>query len=99
MLKQYARYGLAVGPLLLLAGLIKYTLDSYWDTVTIVLLAVGGACILAAVVFNLRETRGILERRDTRYGSNTALQILIVVALLVMVNFVTKRPNNPPDTP
>lgn len=76
-----------------IAGIILHLVltTAYWIGS---LLVVGGAVLLILVaVFHFRQLMSLAKRRQTKLGLNTMLFSVIVVAILVLVNFLAARHN------
>jgi len=80
-----------LGPFLIVAGYIYYSVVSIWNLWVQVVLYTGIALTLVMLAFNLGRIKASFRRRATQYGTNTVVMTVIVVGILGMMNFVGKR--------
>jgi ABC-type uncharacterized transport system involved in gliding motility auxiliary subunit len=90
-MKPLASAAGVVGALLILGGLVAYTLapDQLWLTS----LLLGGAviCLIAFFVLHFETVRAFSARRSTRLGLNSILMVVLFIGILVILNFLTVR--------
>ncbi|MGH9775939.1 MAG: GldG family protein [Candidatus Acidiferrales bacterium] len=77
-----------IGLAMLAAGGIRYSVEEVLSTFTRVLLIAGPALIVVGVVFNYRDFLTYFRKRSARLGSNVAVLIVSVLAILVALNFI-----------
>ncbi|MDZ7262348.1 MAG: GldG family protein, partial [candidate division KSB1 bacterium] len=97
-MKKYVTIGGLVGLVLILAGLISYSINSVLNTLSTSLLIVGLALGIAFVVLKLEQIRSALSSRSVKFGSNVFLMSLIVLGILILINFITHQHNWRTDT-
>ena len=88
----------ALGLAALISGLLGYYLRSAWSPFEYVALAAGGACLLAFAVLNFREIAEALTQRGALQTGNAVLMALLVLAILVLVNFLAHKHSKRFDT-
>jgi len=89
--KQFIELGGVLGLALLIAGYIWYTSSEHMGLVSEILLIAGGVLVILWIVL---DYRGILEhfsKRSTKLGTNTAVLIAAVLAILVFLNYLGNR--------
>ena len=76
---------------LALAGLVAYTLapQMLWLVTLCEVLALG--CLIVFFVTHFETFKAFSVRRSTKLGLNSALMVLLVVAILIIVNFLSTR--------
>ena len=82
--------------LVLLALAVMATLRPAWwpeqlDRFRLVFFAAGVILVLASFLFRVRDLRGTLGHRSTRYGLNTAVMILLVLGVIGFVEALSYR--------
>src|SRR5678816_83211 len=82
--------------LVLLALAVMATLRPAWwpeqlDRFRLVFFAAGVILVLASFLFRVRDLRGTLGHRSTRYGVNTAVMILLVLGVIGFVEALSYR--------
>lgn len=87
-MKQY-KWLLTVGLILVCIGLIAYSITNVWDVRSLAVISVG----LILSIFSLikLDLKDLLRDRRLIYGSNMALVIILVVAILGLLNFFLAR--------
>ena len=90
-MKKYINYGGIAGIVLILAGLIYFSLNSILDTVATILLITGLALVIIYAVFNFNKIKLALSSRSAQFGTNAVIMIIIILGILSVVNFVTHR--------
>lgn len=93
MRKYFITYGLPVGVLLLLLALVTYSVNAFWDWKSLTMLGIGGALTISYFVIHFKQTIALLERRDTKYGTNALISVLAVLGIIVLVNFIVSKRN------
>lgn len=56
-----------------------------------ILVAVGVLCLIVSLALNVSETRTVLGRRGTRYGTGAAVMILLALGIVVFANALSSR--------
>lgn len=74
-----------------IAGLVAYTLspDKLWLATTCLGLAL--VCLVLFFILHFEAVKTFSMRRSTRLGANSMLMVLLVLAILVIVNFLAAR--------
>ncbi len=80
-----------LGTALLVAGIVRYSVQETLTRPTQWILIGGGVMLLAALAGNLREVLGYFRSRPGRLGTNTAVLALGVTVILGLVNFLGFR--------
>ncbi len=80
-----------LGGTLLLAGLLRYSIQEMLGTMTKVLLIAGGALFVIGMGVNFQSVLAFFSRRGTKLGTNTAVLTMGVLAILGLVNFLGMR--------
>jgi ABC-type uncharacterized transport system involved in gliding motility auxiliary subunit len=91
-LQRFAPTLAVVAALLLVAGLLAWLLGGPTQQFGLVrdLLLVGGAILLVAyILLRPGDIGALFGQRRVRYGTNAAIQVLALVAILVVVNYFT----------
>ncbi|MHB2147610.1 GldG family protein [Calditrichota bacterium LG25] len=90
-MKKFENISGLVGILALLAALIWYSINQVWQAYHWILLVVGVAG-LGYFIFNYyRNRQKKLSSRALKYGSNVTLQIIVVLAIVSMLAFISTR--------
>ena len=79
------------GMALLVAGLVRYSVQEMVTTPTRWILIAGGALLAAGAAGSAREIAGYFTSRSGKLGTNTAVLLLAVVAILAVLNFLGVR--------
>src|SRR5262249_7666099 len=87
---KYLRNIAGLGPFLIIAGYIYYSMTN-WNVWVQVILYAGIALTLFMLGLNFAQIKASFGRRSTQYGTNTVVMTVIVVGILGMINFVGKR--------
>ena len=90
-MKKYANYGGIAGIVLILAGLVYYSLNSIMDIFTAILLIAGLILVIAYVVLNFGSIKTALSSRSAQFGTNAIITIILIIGILSIINFVTTR--------
>jgi ABC-type uncharacterized transport system involved in gliding motility auxiliary subunit len=80
-----------VGLLLLVATVIRYSVNNVWDVWATVLGVLGAACAAAGLVANYKQIMMTLGKRSTKYFSNYVVSVALVLALVAGLNFLGQR--------
>ena len=76
------------GGAMVVAGYIRYTLQGEWLLMSKILLIAGGVFLLAGIALNFRGIVSFFSRRSSRLGTNTAVVVFAVFAILVLLNLL-----------
>jgi ABC-type uncharacterized transport system involved in gliding motility auxiliary subunit len=76
-----------VGPALAAAGYILYTREGEWKPHIIAIIAVGGALLLASIVFNYKLIIEFFRGRQGKLGANTAVMSVAVITIIGALNY------------
>jgi ABC-type uncharacterized transport system involved in gliding motility auxiliary subunit len=79
------------GGALLLAGLVRYSVQEMVTTPTKWILIAGGVLLAAGIAGNFRGVIGFFGSRTGKLGTNTAVLSLAVIGILAVVNFLGYR--------
>ena len=90
-MKNTIKLGGWLGLVLLLVGLVIYSLTSMMNWLVYVPLILGAALTIASIALNFKEIKKGLSSRSARFGSNAALMILVVFGILVVLNILASR--------
>jgi ABC-type uncharacterized transport system involved in gliding motility auxiliary subunit len=91
LLQQYSRTAGMVGAAVLLAGLIRYSIQEVWGQVNLGLVIAGSVLLLLSLLLNLDVARTSLEGRSGKGTANLSGLLLAVLAILVAVNYLGYR--------
>lgn len=80
-----------IGMLLLLAGLVDYSMESMWTLTAKILTIAGAAIFLGGAALNYRTMMAGLQKRTTLLGAQSILSVLIVLGILGGINFLGQR--------
>jgi len=87
---KYLRSIAGLGPFLIIAGYIYYSVTN-WNVWVQVILYAGIALTLFMLGLNFGQIKASFGKRSTQYGTNTVVMTVIVVGILGMINFIGKR--------
>ncbi|HQG46426.1 MAG TPA: GldG family protein, partial [bacterium] len=90
-MKKIAVYSGWLGLLILLAGLIIYSLTSLMNWMVYAPLILGAILLVASAVLQFEELKKGLTSRSAKYSSNAALMIAVILGLLVVANIFASR--------
>lgn len=82
-----------LGVFLGIAGGISYSIYQSLKTPIIALLVAGLAMMLYYCVINFSSLRGSLATRSTKYSSNTAVMIVVFLAIVVLLAAISSKRN------
>src|ERR1700693_634841 len=80
-----------LGGALLLAGLVRYSVQEVMTTPTKWIMVAGGVLLAARTAGNYRQIASYFGSRSGRLGTNTAVLSLAVIGILAVVNFLGFR--------
>src|SRR2546426_5789360 len=87
---KYLKSIAGLGPFLIIAGYIYYSVTN-WSVPVQVILYAGVALTLLMLALNFGKIKASFGRRPAQYGTNTVVMTLIVIGILGMINFIGKR--------
>lgn len=90
-MKKYLQKLDNLGLLLLVAAALYYSVTSQWDKWDLGLAIAGGALFVVGIVANYKQIVVTLGKRSTKYASNYVVSVILVVALISGMNFVSQR--------
>jgi ABC-type uncharacterized transport system involved in gliding motility auxiliary subunit len=89
--QEAARIIAFLGPVLLVAGYIRYSVRETMGPLNLSLLIIGGALTLAALVLNFGAIRRSSRSRSTKLSANTTIMTAAVIAIIGFGNFLGYR--------
>ncbi len=90
-MKRLLDYSGILGILFLLAGGLMYVILSAFSTLITILFILGGIFLLVYVIGNLDKIQSYFSKRSTKYSTNAVVTSIIVLAILMLVDFVAFR--------
>ena len=90
-LEELARFIGTTGIAMLVAGYLRYSIQGELLTFSKVVLAAGALCLLASIVIGFSAILRFFSKRSSQLGTNTTILSVVVIAILVIVNFVGFR--------
>lgn len=89
--KQLIEWAGVLGLVLLIAGYIWYTATERLAIVSKILLIAGSVLVFLWIILDYRDILGYFSKRSAKLGTNTAVLIAAVLAILVFVNYLGNR--------
>lgn len=89
--EELARFIGTTGIAMLIAGYLRSTIQGELLTFSKVVLAIGALCLLASIVVGFGGIVRFFSKRSSQQGTNTTILGVVVIAILVIVNFVGFR--------
>jgi ABC-type uncharacterized transport system involved in gliding motility auxiliary subunit len=89
--EELARFIGTTGIAMLVAGYLRYSIQGELLTFSKVVLAIGALCLLSSVVIGFSGILRFFSKRSSQLGTNTTILSVVVIAILVLVNFVGFR--------
>ena len=89
--EELARFIGTTGIAMLVAGYLRYSIQGELLTFSKVVLAIGALCLLSSIVIGFGGILRFFSKRSSQLGTNTTILSVVVIALLVIVNFVGFR--------
>lgn len=80
-----------VGLCLIAAASVVYFIKPDWKLYCMIGGGVGVAALIAYVVLNFADVKAALSGRTTLYSANTVIAVVMVMAILVLLNFLSNR--------
>ena len=90
-MKNRDKYIATAGVVIFLFSFVYYNIQKIWGVVNWVALILGIAGIVYGIFVFYRDREKGISSRNLQYGSNVALQIVIVVAIVSLLAFLTTR--------
>lgn len=87
-IKKYLNY---IGLGLLFLSLVSFKIWPYKRTIAFVIALIGVASLTAYIIFNLSLLKQSFKRKSFIYSSNLLLIIVLVLAILVLLNYIFAR--------
>src|SRR5437870_4107334 len=89
--KEVSKIIAFLGPVLLIAGYIRYSVRETMGPLNLTLLIAGGALTVAAIVLNFNAIREASRRRSSKLGANTVVMTVAVLTIVGFANFLGYR--------
>lgn len=83
---EVGKFLASIGVALLIAGYLRYSIQSELQTMSKVLLIAGGVILLAGIAVGFQGLLGFFSKRSSRLGTNTTVLSVGVIVILVIVN-------------
>ena len=83
---EVGKFLASIGVALLIAGYLRYSIQSELQTMSKVLLIAGSVILLAGIVVGFQGLLQFFSRRSSRLGTNTTMLSVGVIVILVIVN-------------
>lgn len=80
-----------LGLLLLVGAALYYTVTNVWNKWAIGVAALGGVLVVVGIAANYRQIAATLGRRSTKYASNYAVSVVLVIGLVAGLNYTGQR--------
>ncbi len=90
-MKKYANIAGLLGIVVVLAGLVVYSINSMITTLATILMAVGVLLLIAYVVLRFQEIKTGLSSRSAKFGSNATLMVVFLLGILIVINILAGR--------
>jgi ABC-type uncharacterized transport system involved in gliding motility auxiliary subunit len=79
------------GLLLVVGAMVYYFVNGVWNRWALAILILGAVLVMVGVAANYRQIMQSLGRRSTKYATNYAVSILLVIMLVSGLNYVGQR--------
>jgi ABC-type uncharacterized transport system involved in gliding motility auxiliary subunit len=89
--KETARSLAAVGGACVVAGYLRYSIQSELLRTSEILLIGGGVLLLAAIVIGFQHIVNFFSKRSSQLGTNAIILSVAVLAILALLNFLSFR--------
>ena len=83
---EVGKFLASIGVALLIAGYLRYSIQSELQTMSKVLLIAGGVILLAGIAVGFQGLLEFFSKRSSRLGTNTTVLSVGVIVILVIVN-------------
>ncbi len=84
--EEIAKFLGSIGAAMLVAGYLRYSIQSELLLMSKILLIAGGVILLAAIVLGFGAIAGFFSKRSSKLGTNTSILTIGVIVILVIVN-------------
>jgi ABC-type uncharacterized transport system involved in gliding motility auxiliary subunit len=91
VMKKFANLFGLLGLLLILAGLVAYSLDAKLNVLVGVLLGLGLLLLILYIILRFQNIKTGLSSRSAKFGSNAVLMVILLLGILVVVNIFANR--------
>jgi ABC-type uncharacterized transport system involved in gliding motility auxiliary subunit len=89
--KELARSLAAVGGACVVAGYLRYSIQSELLRTSEILLIGGGGLLLAAIIIGFQHIVNFFSKRSSQLGTNAVILSVAVIAILTILNFLSFR--------
>ncbi len=79
------------GLLLLVGALLYYFINGIWNKWAVAVLILGAVLLVIGIAANYKQIMHTLGKRSTKYATNYAVSVVLVVALVAGLNFIGQR--------
>lgn len=93
MIKKFLEWAGYLGIAILAAAVLLPFIRPEWGRARGALVIAGVLLVLASFVGYIKDPRAVMTRRTTRYGLNTAVMVLFLLAIIGLVEAVSYRHN------
>jgi ABC-type uncharacterized transport system involved in gliding motility auxiliary subunit len=90
-MKKYLQKFDTLGLLLLVAGVIWYSVTNIWEKWTLGLIIAGGILVIIGIAANYRQILTSLGKRSTKHASNYVISLILVIAVVSGLNYIGQR--------
>lgn len=91
MMKKYANWIGLAGLVVVLAGLVTFSINGSINTLATILLVIGVLLLIGYVVIQFKEIKSGLSSRSAKFGSNAALMVIFLLGILIVLNILGNR--------
>jgi ABC-type uncharacterized transport system involved in gliding motility auxiliary subunit len=84
--EEIAKFLGSIGAAMLVAGYLRYSIQSELLLMSKILLIAGGVILLAAIVLGFGAIAGFFSKRSSKLGTNTSILTIGVIVILVIAN-------------
>ena len=90
-MKEQLKKADVIGLVLIASALISYFIRKTWTNYQTAVLVAGAILVVVSLVLKSNEIRQGMGRRSTRFGINSAVSVLLMVAVLALVNYLGEQ--------
>ncbi|MGH9563181.1 MAG: hypothetical protein ACRD3S_17140, partial [Terracidiphilus sp.] len=83
---EVGKFLASIGGAMLVAGYLRYSIQSEMMLMSKILLIAGGVFLLAGIVLAFSAIAGFFSKRSSKLGTNTSVLAIGVLVILVVVN-------------
>ena len=91
--KYYVNYIGLLGLACIIVSGVAWAIQMTFGTLSAVFSIVGLVCLLVYLVLDFKRVQAQLSKRSVKYGANTTIMILIVMAIVILVETISSRHN------